>query len=97
MFHGHFLRVMAEILLALEPKYKLKYPLRIGNTSEISWNQENKSSASTYRYKPGAIPFNIQTIDIYRLINYEKAENQRRVELQTFHLREINMSKDLIT
>ena len=79
------MRVMAEILLALEPKYKLKYPLRIGNTSEISWNQENKSSASTYRA--------LQT----RLINYEKAENQRRVELQTFHLREINMNKDLIT
>ena len=46
------MRVMAEILLALEPKYKLKYPLRIDNASEISWNQENKSSASTYRYKP---------------------------------------------
>ena len=24
MFHGHFLRVMAEILLAPEPNYKLK-------------------------------------------------------------------------
>ena len=32
-----------------------------------------------------------------RLINYEKAENQQRVELQTFHFREMNMNKDLIT
>ena len=41
--------------------------------------------------------FFIQTRLQTRLINYEKAENQRRVELQTFHLREINMTKDLIT
>ena len=32
-----------------------------------------------------------------RLINYEKAENQHRVQLQTFHFREMNMNKDLIT
>ena len=31
-----------------------------------------------------------------RLINYEKAENQRGLELQTFHFREMNMNKDLI-
>ena len=32
-----------------------------------------------------------------RPINHEKGENQRRVELQTFHFREINITKDLIT
>ena len=31
-----------------------------------------------------------------RLMNYEKAENQRRLELQMFHFREMNMNKDLI-
>ena len=29
--------------------------------------------------------------------NHEKGENQRRVQLQTFHFREINITKDLIT
>ena len=49
-FSWLLMRVVAEILLALEPNNKLKQPLRIGNTSEISWNQKNNSS--TYRCKP---------------------------------------------
>ena len=77
------MRVVAEILLALEPNNKLKQPLRIGNTRLVRLVEIRRT---THRHTAAN-----------QTNNHEKGENQRRVQLQTFHFREINITKDLIT